>query len=262
MEFTIKAGSPEKLKSGCIVVGILAGGELSSAARALDEASDGAISAIIGRGDLDDKAGATLMLHALPGLATPRVLLVSLGKRDELSDKAYRDAVAAAARQLAGSVAAEAAFCLAEIELPKRDLAWRLAQAAQILQDSTYRCDELKSKKDESKKGVRKLTFVVKNKAGEQHEQAIRRGEAIAEGMALAKTLGNLPGNVCTFAIPVTPFPPLSIRESIMDKMKKPPCGGFPMRGYPRLLLWLLYHTIKNSYNQEKYWKSTLYGHV
>ena len=87
MEFTIKAGSPEKLKSGCIVVGILAGGELSSAARALDEASDGAISAIIGRGDLDDKAGATLMLHALPGLATPRVLLVSLGKRDELSDE-------------------------------------------------------------------------------------------------------------------------------------------------------------------------------
>ena len=81
-----------------------------------------------------------------------------------------RDAVAAAARQLAGSVAAEAAFCLAEIELPKRDLAWRLAQAAQILQDSTYRCDELKSKKDESKKGVRKLTFVVKNKAGEQHD--------------------------------------------------------------------------------------------
>ena len=164
----------------------------------LGAVSDGAISTILGRGELDDKAGATLMLHALPGLATPRVLLVSLGKRDELSDKAYRDAVAAAARQLAGSVAAEAAFCLAEIELPKRDLAWRLAQAAQILQDSTYRCDELTSKKDESKKGVRKLTFVVKNKAGEQHEQAIRRGEAIAEGMALAKTLGNLPGNVCT----------------------------------------------------------------
>ena len=222
MEFTIKAGSPEKLKSGCIVVGILAGGELSSAARALDEASDGAISAIIGRGDLDDKAGATLMLHALPGLATPRVLLVSLGKRDELSDKAYRDAVAAAARQLAGSVAAEAAFCLAEIELPKRDLAWRLAQAAQILQDSTYRCDELKSKKDESKKGVRKLTFVVKNKAGEQHEQAIRRGEAIAEGMALAKTLGNLPGNVCTPGYLVTTARKLAkdhkIKVEVLDR--------------------------------------------
>jgi leucyl aminopeptidase len=105
VEFTIKAGSPEKLKNGCVVAGV-AGGELSAAALALDEACDGAISTILGRGELDDKAGATLMLHALPGLATPRVLLVSLGKRDELSDKAYRDAVAAAAKQLAGSVAA------------------------------------------------------------------------------------------------------------------------------------------------------------
>ena len=95
-------------------------------------------------------------------------------------------------------MASDAAFCLAEIELPKRDLAWRLAQAAQILKDSTYRCDELKSKKEESKKGVRKLVFVVKNKAGEQLEHAVRRGEAVAEGMALAKTLGNLPANVCT----------------------------------------------------------------
>ena len=179
MEFTIKAGSPEKLKNGCVVAGVLAGGELGAAARALDVACDGAISSILARGELDDKAGATLMLHALPGLATPRVLLVSLGKRDELSDKAYRDAVAAAAKQLAGSAASDAAFCLAEIELPKRDLAWRLAQAAQILKDSTYRCDELKSKKDESKKGVRKLVFVVKNKAGEQLEHAVRRGEVV-----------------------------------------------------------------------------------
>ena len=129
MEFTIKAGSPEKLKSGCVVVGVLAGGELGASARALDEACEGAISAILARGELDDKAGSTLMLHSLPGLAAPRVLLVSLGKRDEPSDKAYRDAVAATAKQLAGSAAADAAFCLAEIELPKRDLAWRLAAA-------------------------------------------------------------------------------------------------------------------------------------
>ena len=45
MEFTIKAGSPEKLKNGCVVAGVLAGGELGAAARALDEACDGAISA-------------------------------------------------------------------------------------------------------------------------------------------------------------------------------------------------------------------------
>jgi leucyl aminopeptidase len=198
VEFTIKAGAPEKLKSDCVVAGVYAGGDPSAAARSLDKASDGAIGALLARGELDDKAGATLMLHNLPGIAAPRVLLVSLGKADELTDKLYRDAVTAAAKQLAGTVAADAAFCLTDAELPHRDLAWRIAQAAQILEDSTYRCDELKSKRDESRKGVRKIAFLTKTKDTAPLEAAVRRGTAIAEGMALAKTLGNLPGNVCT----------------------------------------------------------------
>ncbi|WP_079436938.1 leucyl aminopeptidase [Zoogloea sp. LCSB751] len=197
MEFTIKAGSPEKLKNGCVVVGVYAGGELSAAAQALDKASDGALAAVLAHGDLDDKAGATLLLHSLPGLATPRVLLVSLGKASELSDKTYRDAVAATAKQLGGIAAEDAAFLLADIDAP-RDLAWRLSQAAQILKDSTYRSDTLKSKKEESKKGVRKLAFIVHGKTGEELQTALLRGEAVAEGIALAKNLGNLPGNVCT----------------------------------------------------------------
>ena len=197
MEFTIKAGSPEKLKNGCVVVGVYAGGELSAGAQALDKASDGALAAIVARGDLDDKAGATLLLHSLPGIVAPRVLLVSLGKAAELSDKAYRDAVAAAAKQLGGLATDDAAFLLADIDAP-HDLPWRLSQAAQILLDSTYRSDTLKSKKDESKKGVKKLAFIVHGKAGDELQAALLRGEAVAEGMALAKNLGNLPGNVCT----------------------------------------------------------------
>ncbi len=198
VEFTIKAGSPEKLKNGCVVVGVYAGGDLTASAKALDKAAEGAIATLLARGELDDKAGATLLLHDLPGVAAPRVLLVSLGKAEEITDKSYRDAIAAAAKQLAASVAADAAFCLTEAELPHRDLAWRVAQAAQILEDSTYRCDELKSKRDESKKGVKKIVFVAKAKETGALEAAAGRGTAIAHGMALAKTLGNLPGNVCT----------------------------------------------------------------
>ncbi|RTL29949.1 MAG: leucyl aminopeptidase, partial [Rhodocyclaceae bacterium] len=115
----------------------------------------------------------------------------------ELSDKAYRDAVSAAAKQLGGLATDDAAFLLADIDAP-RDLPWRLSQAAQILLDSTYRGDTLKSKKDESKKGVKKLAFIVHGKAGDELQAALLRGKAVAEGMALAKNLGNLPGNVCT----------------------------------------------------------------
>ena len=41
MEFTIKTSSPEKLKAGCLVVGVFADKELSPAAAALDKACKG-----------------------------------------------------------------------------------------------------------------------------------------------------------------------------------------------------------------------------
>jgi hypothetical protein len=58
--------------------------------RALDEASRGRLSAVVARGDLaEDRAGSTLLLHDLPGVTAERVLVVGLGKRDEIGDKTF-----------------------------------------------------------------------------------------------------------------------------------------------------------------------------
>ena len=122
MEFTIKTGSPAQLKTGLLVLGAFAGGKLP----ALTAAAEGRIAALIKRGDLEDKAGATLLLPDLTGVHAERVLLVSLGKEDEFGDKAWRDALGAAAKALACTPAKDAVIALADIELAKRDLPWRL----------------------------------------------------------------------------------------------------------------------------------------
>ena len=95
MEFSIKSHSPEKAKTACAVVGVYEGKGLAPAAQALDLAAGGAIAALIKRGDLDGKAGSTLMLHQPAGLACERLLLVGLGSESQVSDKAFRDAVRA-----------------------------------------------------------------------------------------------------------------------------------------------------------------------
>ena len=94
MEFTIKTGSPAKLKTGLLVLGAFAEGRLPALSAAADGAAEGRIAALIKRGDLDEKAGATLLVHDLPGIHAERVLVVSLGKHDEFGDKAFRDALA------------------------------------------------------------------------------------------------------------------------------------------------------------------------
>ena len=198
MEFTIKTGTPEKQKTGTMVVGAFADGTLDGAALALDKAAKGRLAAILARGDLDEKAGSTLMIHDPAGSACERVLIVSLGKQDEFGDKAWRDAITAAAKVLASAPATDAAVCLGDTAVPGRDIDWALQQLTRALADGAYRFDVTKSKKDEKRRGATKIVLLTANKVSAGMEVAVKRGQAIAEGMALAKDLGNLPGNFCT----------------------------------------------------------------
>ncbi|HRO34663.1 leucyl aminopeptidase [Thauera sp.] len=199
MEFTIKTGSPAKLKTGLLVLGAFAEGRLPALSAAADGAAEGRIAALIKRGDLDEKAGATLLVHDLPGIHAERVLVVSLGKHDEFGDKAFRDALAAAAKVVSAGPAKDAVVALADVELPSRDTAWRLQQATRILADGAYRFDALKSdKKSKKERGAKKLSLLVSCELGAELDTAALQGHAIAAGMALAKDLGNLPGNICT----------------------------------------------------------------
>ena len=108
---------------------------------------------------------------------------------------------AAAAKAIAATPAKDAVVALADVELDKRDLPWRLQQAARILADGAYRFDALKSdkdKKDKKHRGAKKLVLLVTNELTAELDTAVLQGHAIATGMALAKDLGNLPGNICT----------------------------------------------------------------
>jgi len=200
MDITLDATSPEKLRTGVLVVGAFADGPLPPAARMIDEASKGRLTAVIARGDLDEGAGASVLLHDLPGTAAERVLLVSLGKRDALGDRAFRDGLASAAKTLAGGVAREAAVALPDLDLPGRSLAWRVEQASRLLADGAYRFDApgaVREARAKKLRGARKVSLPIGDKAGPDVARAVQRGRAMAEGMALTKDLGNLGGNVC-----------------------------------------------------------------
>ncbi len=199
MQFSVKSGNPEKQRSACIVVGVHQPRRLSEAAKALDDACAGVLSSILRRGDFEGAPGETLMLHQLPGLLCERVLLVGLGKTKSFSDSAYRKACAAAANALNSSGATEAMSYLSELNLKHRDHYWKVREAIISTESSCYRFDETKSKKEPPKRPLKKLTLALPNRGAlKQGEQAIKDGAALATGMQLARTLGNLPANVCT----------------------------------------------------------------
>ncbi|HEX8874492.1 MAG TPA: leucyl aminopeptidase [Nitrosospira sp.] len=202
MKFSIKKGNLEKQRNGCVAVGIFEPRKLTEPAEALDTIASGYISGILRSGDMEGKAGSTLMLHNVPGTPCERVLLVGLGKESELSGKTYRDVIRAAFKALHETGAEDVSLFLTEIPVKDCDTAWKVSQTAIVAMETVYRFDRLKTKVEDSKSRLRKVTLGAINPGSAAElaasEEALQQGLAIAEGMNLAKDLGNLAPNICT----------------------------------------------------------------
>jgi len=199
VEFSIRSGSPEKQRSACVVVGVFEPRKLSVPAEIIDHAARGHLSDLLRRGDMEGKSGSTLLLHNVPGILADRVLLVGLGKEKEFREKEFRTAVATAVKTLNETGGFDGTIFLTELAVKKRDIAWRIRQATLVALETLYRFDHLKSKKDDVRRPLRKLTFCVERRNElAAAEEALNQGQAIAAGATLMKDLANLPSNYCT----------------------------------------------------------------
>ncbi|WP_018608324.1 leucyl aminopeptidase [Uliginosibacterium gangwonense] len=197
MEFSTKASSAETLKTACLILPHFADAPFGAQAAAVDATSNGLLVDLVLR-DLEEKAGSLLPIPALPGVTADRVLVVSLGKREEYTLKTLRTALASVGKWLAASKA-ERATLDTELLVPAgSELQAVLRTASQILADSAYRYNAPGAKKDDAPKGTTRIDFLLADKHDKEASTGITQGGAIAKGLKLARDLGNLPGNKCT----------------------------------------------------------------
>ena len=198
MEFSVKSGSPEKQRSACIVVGVFEPRRLSSVAEQLDNISEGYISNLIRKGDLEGKAGQVLLLHHVPNVLSERVLLVGCGKERELNDRQYKQIITKTIKTLNETGSMEAVCFLPELHVKGRDIYWKVRQAVETTEDCLYSFTQLKSSKNEARRPLRKMVFnVPTRKELTVGEQAVEHGLAIAKGARVTKDVANMPPNIC-----------------------------------------------------------------
>ncbi len=192
LEFTLNPAAPASAALDCIIVGAFADKSLSPAAQALDAASDGRLSQLAARGDISGKTGTTALLHDLPGVSAPRVLVVGLGEAARFGVAQYIKAVGDAARALKSGVVRSALLTLTDLPVKDRDEAWKIRQAVIAADHASYRYTATLGKKKPEDPGLAQLAI-----AGED-TTALAQGQAIAAGVEYARELGNLPPNLCT----------------------------------------------------------------
>ncbi len=201
MEFSVKSGSPEKQRSACIVVGVFEPRRLSPIAEQLDKISDGYISALLRRGELEGKPGQTLLLHHVPNILSERILLIGCGKERELDERQYKQVIQKTINTLNDTGSMEAVCFLTELHVKGRNNYWKVRQAVETAKETLYSFDQLKTNKSEPRRPLRKMVFNVPTRRElTSGERAIQHGLAIAAGIKAAKDLGNMPPNICNAA--------------------------------------------------------------
>lgn len=196
MQYFVTTDTLATLKTDCLVVAVFNDNQLSPAAQLIDQVSNGALTNIAKQGDLPSKPGQTLMLHALAGIESPRILLVSFGKQDKVTENNFNTATSALATILNNSGAETATLAITEIDVATRSEAWKVKQTAINIETALYQYTETKSENKPTEKPTTSVQFAVTD--SESANQAAQQGAAIGQGMNLARELGNLPGNVCT----------------------------------------------------------------
>ncbi|MEY3807404.1 MAG: hypothetical protein RI893_380 [Pseudomonadota bacterium] len=197
MNYSIETAPLEELHCDCMIVGVYQNQQLSPSALALNNSTSGLINNIVSRGDLSGKNGETVLINAVPGGRIECILLVGLGENKPLSGKDYKKALLAAINSLKKPQIKSIICCLAECEVKDRDWQWKSRHIIEVFNDAVYQFTELKSDKETESK-IEKISITAPETEQTLASLGLLQGKAIAEGMLLAKHLGDLPGNLCT----------------------------------------------------------------
>jgi len=197
MEFsTSTATALHSLKTQALAVGVFQDGVLSPAAEALDQASQGAIRAVV-QSEFDAAPGSSLTLHAPAGVAAARVILLGLGARDRLKAATLAQAHQTFAAYCVRAGVATAVSTLCALDCPDADPADCARTAARLVSAAAYRYDQTFSRAKPAVK-LRSFTLHLPRARAAQAKAALAQGAAIGAGVNLARLLGDLPPNVCT----------------------------------------------------------------
>jgi leucyl aminopeptidase len=192
MSLSLSAGPAElgALDASLLVVALPNGGGLDGALSTLDGSLGGVLARSLDRRDF--RGGRDEMLHFAGGATGPgRILLIGLGKPADRVDS-LRRAGAIAARQAVRLGSGSLGFYAGSLDA-------RETEALAIgLSAGAWDYTETKTPPPEDERRLPLTSARILGADGEAISLGIAAGSAIAEGHSLARTLGMMPGNLCT----------------------------------------------------------------
>ena len=199
MKYGTRTGNAAKARTQCAIVGVYENGQLSPSARVLDKASKGYLRKVLKRGDISGKTHQILLLHDVPNVGAMRVLLVGLGNEKSMNSAKYADIARTVIGKIKTTSSRTNLCCLLEVDVPGRSIDWKTQRIVESFEAGLYSFTEMKGNPPENTDSIESVDLFINDKSKvETVLSAIAVGNALTAGINSAKTLGNLPGNICT----------------------------------------------------------------
>ena len=171
-------------------------GKLPQSLDALDKGTGGALARVLSSGDFAGKKDEVAVVY--PTGPAARVLLVGLGKAEEIDRATIRRAAAVAAKRARSIGVPRAAFHLpaeSRGQVPPEEAAQAIAEG---LAQGAWQYNEMKRPDEESKKAQLERADILLADSSTATRDGQRLGAAIGAGQTFARGIQVLPGNICT----------------------------------------------------------------
>ena len=199
MEIDLVQGSIKNIPVDTVIVNLFHGTKsLGGAARIINDALDNAIQDLIMNGDINGELGEIGILYSRGEIPAKRILIVGLGKKENLSLEVIRTAAGAVIKRARDLNASE----VATIVHGAGEGAYDVSDATQATIEGSllalYRYDAPKIRETPVKQ-INALKIVEFDESKiDSIKQGITVGKAVVDGVYLARNLVNNPPNIAT----------------------------------------------------------------
>jgi leucyl aminopeptidase len=197
MEFTASACNLLTLKTDCLVIALEQDGADSPALQSIDSATGGLVSRLQASGDIKNTIGSSLLVNEPTGLAAKRLLILGGGNKSA-NEQSFLELTTGLANKLTKLPIQSVCISIHHLQVEHRDSLWQAQQLARKLVEASYLFNPFKSK-EKKITSLKKITLATPSRKGlDTLKDSLNKGKAIANGVNLARELGDLPGNICT----------------------------------------------------------------
>lgn len=194
MKLRVDNSSPTKIKVDALIGGVFKGGKIDDTLATVDKALDGSLSDILKQKEFHGRRYETDSLLSLGKLAARRVLLVGIGKEADYDLYYLRNVVAAAARAAHKKGARSLAFIMpTPAGAGAADVAQAIVEGAML---GLVNPDIYKTAERDADSDVEELVIV--GAGGTDVDEAVKRGQILAEAANFTRSLAEEPANIMT----------------------------------------------------------------